>query len=645
MKKKKKRPSEQIITARFSAANGGFGFATPVDDAEKKNFPADIFIPAKFTANAIDGDIVQVKVVRDTVDGRFSGIVTAITERTRKTIIAQLNSRRTARPMDRHLPEEVKVNQLPKSAEIGDLVKLRLLDTGKKHTESLRTEAVETLGPANDTETILNAVVSEFDLVAPYTEKQDAAAKKLKPQEIDRINLTRSFTVTIDPTDAHDFDDAISIGKSGKNLLVGVHIADVAAYIKSGSTFDKEAHKRAFSAYLPGRFLPMLPKSLTAKMSLQEGVVSPAHSVLFTVDTATGKILKTERCHSLVKINKRLDFKGVQAFIDDPADVDWDKTTRRNMDQLVRVFRQWRENRRKNELFLDMPIPEVRVLCDESTGKITGLQRKIQTDADALVEEFMLGANSAVAEEIITKSIAGLFRIHPEPDEAKIDLFTDNCISIFHYSPGNILGSRKNCAHFLETLENDHKKPVILSMFLRSLPRASYQAEPGLHYGLGKEKYSHFTSPIRRYPDLALHQQLWELDTKGKLKSRKKLEEIAQHCSAKEENNDNAYYAATDRMKLMYLKENGALDNGSIYEAVISRVTSSGLLCSVDELCVYGFIPREKLRGGNFRRSMRNREKLSASKGHASYKAGDFVYVALDTIDTVRGNVVFRIAF
>lgn len=645
MKKKKKRPSEQIITARFSAANGGFGFAMPVDDAGKKNFPADIFIPAKFTANAIDGDIVQVKVVRDTADGRFSGIVTAITERTRKTIIAQLNSRRTARPMDRHLPEEVKVNQLPKSAEIGDLVKLRLLDTGKKHTESLRTEAVETLGPANDTETILNAVVSEFDLVAPYTEKQDAAAKKLKPQEIDRINLTRSFTVTIDPTDAHDFDDAISIGKSGKNLLVGVHIADVAAYIKSGSTFDKEAHKRAFSAYLPGRFLPMLPKSLTAKMSLQEGVVSPAHSVLFTVDPATGKILKTERCHSLVKINKRLDFKGVQAFIDDPADVDWDKTTRRNMDQLVKVFRQWRENRRKNELFLDMPIPEVRVLCDESTGKITGLQRKIQTDADALVEEFMLGANSAVAEEIITKSIAGLFRIHPEPDETKIDLFTDNCISIFHYSPGNILGSRKNCAHFLETLENDHKKPVILSMFLRSLPRASYQAEPGLHYGLGKEKYSHFTSPIRRYPDLALHQQLWELDTKGKLKSRKKLEEIAQHCSAKEENNDNAYYAATDRMKLMYLKENGALDNGSIYEAVISRVTSSGLLCSVDELCVYGFIPREKLRGGNFRRSMRNREKLSASKGHASYKAGDFVYVALDTIDTVRGNVVFRIAF
>lgn len=645
MKKKKKRPSEQIITARFSAANGGFGFAMPVDDAEKKNFPADIFIPAKFTANAIDGDIVQVKVVRDTADGRFSGIVTAITERTRKTIIAQLNSRRTARPMDRHLPEEVKVNQLPKSAEIGDLVKLRLLDTGKKHTESLRTEAVETLGSANDTETILNAVVSEFDLVAPYTEKQDAAAKKLKPQEIDRINLTRSFTVTIDPADAHDFDDAISIGKSGKNLLVGVHIADVAAYIKSGSTFDKEAYKRAFSAYLPGRFLPMLPKSLTAKMSLQEGVVSPAHSVLFTVDPATGKILKTERCHSLVKINKRLDFKEVQAFIDDPADVDWDKTTRRNMDQLVKVFRQWRENRRKKELFLDMPIPEVRVLCDESTGKITGLQRKIQTDADALVEEFMLAANSAVAEEIITKSIAGLFRIHPEPDEAKIDLFTDNCISIFHYSPGNILGSRKNCAHFLETLENDHKKPVILSMFLRSLPRASYQAEPGLHYGLGKEKYSHFTSPIRRYPDLALHQQLWELDTKGKLKSRKKLEEIAQHCSAKEENNDNAYYAATDRMKLMYLKENGALDNGSIYEAVISRVTSSGLLCSVDELCVYGFIPREKLRGGNFRRSMRNREKLSASKGHASYKAGDFVYVALDTIDTVRGNVVFRIAF
>lgn len=645
MKKKKKKKVEQIITARYSAANGGFGFAVPVDGSMKKDFPADIFIPAKFRGNAIDGDIVQVKVIPGEEDDRYCGIITAITERTRKTIVAQLNSRRTARPMDRHLPEEVKVNQLPKSAKIGDLVKLRLLDTGKKHTETLRTEAIETFGPVSDVNSILNAVVSEFDLAEPYTEKQDAAAGKLEAREIRRVNMTRAFTVTIDPTDAHDFDDAVSIGKSGKYILLGVHIADVAAYIKPGSTFDKEAYKRSFSAYLPGRFLPMLPKSLTAKISLRAGVESPAHSVLFTIDPESGEILKTERVHTLVKINKRLDFKSVQDFIDDPAEVDWDKTTRRNMEQLVRIFRLLRENRRKKELFLDMPIPEVRVLCDEAAGKITGLQRKVQTEADALVEEFMLAANSAVAGEIISKSIAGLFRIHPEPDEAKIDLFADNCITLFHYSPGNILGSRKNCAHFLETLANDHKKPVILSMFLRSLPRASYQAEPGLHYGLGKEKYSHFTSPIRRYPDLALHQQLWELDTNGKLKSRKKLEEIAEHCSAKEENNDNAYYAATDRMKLLYLRENGALENGSIYEGVINRVTSAGLLCSVDELCVFGFIPREKLRGGSFRRSARNREKLSAVQGHTSYKAGDFVYVALDTVDTVRGNVVFRLAF
>ena len=142
MKKKKKKKVEQIITARYSAANGGFGFAVPVDGSMKKDFPADIFIPAKFRGNAIDGDIVQVKVIPGEEDDRYCGIITAITERTRKTIVAQLNSRRTARPMDRHLPEEVKVNQLPKSAKIGDLVKLRLLDTGKKHTDEIKSKQI-----------------------------------------------------------------------------------------------------------------------------------------------------------------------------------------------------------------------------------------------------------------------------------------------------------------------------------------------------------------------------------------------------------------------------------------------------------------------------------------------------------------------
>ncbi len=648
-RKQKKRKSEKLkmplIRAKFSAANGGFGFAAPLNQKEQ-----DIFIPPQRTGNAIEGDIVSVRLIADDrLDSRGSvGEIVEILERTKQTFVAEVNGRRSARPLDKRLPEEVNVTALPKGAKPGDWVRLSLLTDAKsrRRPENLTAEGVELIGKAGTVKADLDAVVAEFHIEAPYTPAQERAAKRLVPDDsLPRKNMERAFTITIDPADAHDFDDAISVSKGKKpgEVILGVHIADVAAYIKSGSTFDKEARKRAFSAYLPGMFRPMLPKPLTAKMSLQEGVSSPAHSVMFTIEKDTGKILFCTRCHTTVKIKKRLDYKTVQEFIGNPASApaDWTAVLKRNLHLLIKTVRRMREYRRNTERFLDMPLPEIRVLCNEETYTVTGLERKIQSEADALVEECMLAANSAVAEELIRREIPGLFRIHPEPEEDKIEQFSEICRDTFQFSPGDILSSRKACQHFLETIPDDTRKPVILSLFLRSLPRASYDAEPGLHYGLGKEKYSHFTSPIRRYPDLLVHQQLWAADQKKSLRPKKVLAELALECSAKEENNDNAAFAASDRLKLHYLRELGALDNGSIYEAVISRVTSTGLVCSIDELGLFGFIPKEKLRGGNYYRS-RHRQQMNAERGHSSYKAGNFIYVALDSIDPVRGTAVFR---
>ncbi len=645
-KKKKKNTPKQlpVIRAKFTAANGGFGFAAPLDEAG-----ADIFIPPQHTGNAIEGDIVNVQIIQEErFDSRGAvGKITEVLERTKQTFVAEVNSRKTARPLDRRLPDEISLTKLPKGAKTGDWVRLTLLTNTKKHTEHLTAEGVELIGKAGTVKADLEAVVAEFNLEEPYTAAQEKAAAAIVPdQSMKRKNMERAFTLTIDPADAHDFDDAISIAK-GKNpgeVTLGVHIADVAAYIARGSKFDKEAGKRGFSSYLPGMFRPMLPKPLTAKMSLQEGVPRPAHSVIFTIQKETGKILNAVRCHTTVSINKRLDYKTVQEFINDPASApaDWTPTLKRNLNLLIKTVRAMREHRRETENFLDMPIPEIRVLCDEKKFKVTGLERKLQSEADALVEECMLAANSAVAEELIRRNLPGMYRIHPEPEQEKIDLFTDICRDTFQFSPGDILSSRKACRHFLESIPDDTRKPVILSLFLRSLPRASYDAGPGLHYGLGKEKYSHFTSPIRRYPDLLIHQQLYLADQNKRFLSKKALAELAKECSLKEENNDNAYFAATDRLKLHYLRELGALDNGSIYEAVISRITSTGLVCSIDELGLFGFIPKEKLRGGNYARSRTRQQQMNADRGHGSYKAGNFIYVALDSIDPVRGTAVFR---
>lgn len=638
------KTNREPVKAKFSAANGGFGFALPLSGGK------DIFIPPKYTGTAIDGDIVAVRLIdesRKRFDSRgLTGRVIEILERPRKIVVAELNGTRSARPLDRKLPEEIRINKLPKDAQVGDWVKLRLLDTGKKHTEQLRAEAFSTIGEAGTVAADLAAIAAEFHLEDAYTEAQCAAAEKLGPEKIGRIDCTKPFTVTIDPADAHDFDDAISIAKERKtgNVLLGVHIADVAAYVRPGSTFDKEAAKRGFSSYIPGMFRPMLPQTLTQKISLREGVDAPAHSILFTINGADGKILDFKRFHSTVRIDKKLDYSTVQAYLNDHenAPKDWTLTLKRNLNLLADTVRKMRELRRKQEQFLDMPLPEIRVLCDEKTLKITGIERKEPCEADFLVEECMLAANTAVATELIERQIPGLFRIHPEPGPDKIDEFAGQCDALFHISVGDILASRTACQNFLSSIPQDHRRAVILSMFLRSLPRASYDAAPGLHYGLGKEKYTHFTSPIRRYTDLLVHQQLWNADTNSRLKSKKKLENLALTCSALEENNDNAFFAATDRLKVHFLKQNGALENSTMYEAVITRITASGLICSIDSMGIYGFIPREKLRGGDFRKHSGKHLRMSASYGHTSYQPGDFIYVTLDSIDPVRGQAVFR---
>ncbi len=630
-----------LTTGRITMTPGGFGFVAP-DEGDQ-----DIFIPVKFTLNAMDGDTVKVAILPKREGGIDegkgpAGKVVEILERKRETVVGELLAGHKIRPLNKRITEDIQVSGSLCGAKRGDWIEVKLLQTESGGYK--RGIVNKRIGQVGTIQSDLDAVMAEYDLPEPYTERQNQDAAKIERVPIDRTDLTDVFTITVDPHDAKDFDDAISIapGDNPNEIQLGVHIADVAAWITRKSEWNKEAYLRAFTAYLPGRTLPMLPRDLTALISLTENVVSPAHTVMFTVDTDTGNILKTKRFHSRIKVNSRLNYAELQEYLDTKKPLNgWDKDFVTDIDKIYDVFTKMRSLRKQKEQFLEIATTEIRVLCDEGKNEITGIARKNQREADQIIEEFMLAANSAVAEELITKKVPGLFRTHPEPDPDKLEEFVALMLGSFGIDPGNLL-SRTEINKFLRDVEDGPKKPIIMNSFLRSLPRAMYKAEPELHFGLGKTMYSHFTSPIRRYPDLVVHQQLWALDTGDKLRSNKKFEEIASNCTEKEANNDEAWYSANDRLKLRYLQQmlDEEAENELLHEGLVAKVNAAGLLVDIQSLGIYGFVPIDSLRG-NFK-LRRSEGRLVSVYGKTEYKAGDFIYLRLSQIDFIKGQAVFK---
>lgn len=596
----------------------------------------------------MNGDIVDVEILpeRDEFpvdDSRGpAGRVQNIIDRARDTVVGELIAGHKIRALNKRITEDIKVSGSLNGAKRGEWVEVKLLhDEYARANTPHRGTIVERISNAGSIKGDLDAVCKEFDLSPPYTAEEDAEAGNITPREIKRVDLRDRMTATIDPFDAKDFDDAVSVAptENEAELEIGVHIADVAAWIAPGSKWDKAAYERSFTSYLPGRTLPMLPKSLTAAISLTADGDSMAHTVLFTVNKLSGRIVGAKRFHSIIKVDKRLNYDEVQEYIDDGTrGEDWSDELCETLDTLVKVYRNMRRNRQKHEDFLAMAIPETRVLCDENADTVSGIVHKEQREADQLIEEFMLAANTQVAIEMAQRSVPGIYRVHPEPDPEKLAEFSEIAMETFGVYPGD-LSNRTVCNQFLKNLPDDPRRPAILSAFLRSMARAVYQEKPDLHFGLGKTRYSHFTSPIRRYTDLMVHQQLWEDElSSGKLRSLKTVAQIAEHCTHKEENNDEAYFTANDRLKLRYLEQEMAAGHENLHEGVVSKIIGAGMLVDIQDLGIYGFVPIENL-GGRFRRSG---NQLIDRAGDKSFQCGDYIMLALSHIDLARGSAVFK---
>ena len=619
----------------FVVPRKGEHFTGPLED------DTEIFIPPKFDNGAIDGDEVMVEILPHrpgSGDERRGpcGRVVEILRRRRAEFVGELLSGNRVRPLNNRLPAEIRLTGARRGAVHGDWVKMRLLE-GKDGV--WRAAAAKVLGPAGVIASDLDAVMCEYELPPRYSADDDAAALAIVPREIDREDRTDLNVITLDPVDAKDFDDALSVtdGDRPGTAVVGVHISDVAACIAPGSRFDLAAAQRGFSCYLPGRTLPMLPPALTAKISLHTGVDSLAHSVFLTVDEKTGEILARRRCHTKIRIARRLDYDEVQNFLDrGKAPAEWSAADTATIRRLAALSALLRRRRAEVENFIELPLPEVRVLCDEKTNRITGIESRLSRPSEQLVEEFMLAANSAVGEEMRSSGIAGIYRIHPEPEPEKSIEFSEVMEQSFHLFPGDI-ADRKGCNRFIASLPDDPRRNVILGMLLRSMARAGYSARGDLHYALGKVNYCHFTSPIRRYTDLTVHQQLWNFDRKVRTRRSATMENIAAAMSECEERCDNASNAANDRLKLRYLEERLEAGDTDMLEGVIVKVINAGLQVAVGELGIFGFVPAEQLRG-NFDRA---RYGLRESQGHRAYKVGDYIYLRLARIDFSRNSAIF----
>ena len=651
-KRRKQRKTEfkkkkELVRGKITLTASGLGFVTPQGVVEADEKVQDIFIPPQFTNSAMDGDLVEVEILpeRDkypvSADRGPAGRVQNIIDRARDTVVGEIISGHKIRALNKRISEEIKISGSLNGAKRGEWVEVKLLhDEYARANVSHKGTIVERISQAGSIKGDLDAICKEFDLPPAYTEEENNEVTQLKPREIKRVDLRDRITTTIDPFDAKDFDDAISVSptKNEAELELGVHIADVAAWIAPGSKWDKAAYERSFTSYLPGRTLPMLPKSLTAAISLTADGDSMAHTILFTVNKYSGRIVSAKRCHSIIKVDKRLNYDEVEEYIEnDVRGDDWSDDLCATLDVLIKLYRNMRKNRQKHEDFLEMAIPETRVLCNEDEDKVIGIVHKEQREADQLIEEFMLAANSQVAVEMEQRSIPGLYRVHPEPDPEKLAEFSEIAMETFGVYPGD-LSNRTVCNQFLKNLPDDPRKPAILGAFLRSMARAVYEAKPDLHFGLGKTRYSHFTSPIRRYTDLMVHQQLWAKEAGGEMRSTQTAVKIAEHCTDKEANCDEAYFTANDRLKLRYLEQEMASGTENLHEGIVSKIIASGMLVDIEDLGIYGFVPMEKL-GGNFRKAGNQLVDREANK---SFQCGDFIMLALSHIDLDRGSAVFK---
>jgi len=570
-----------LLTGIYQAHPDGFGF---VLSEEGK----DVFVGSKKTSGAMDSDLVVVRI--ESGDDKPSGRIIQILERAHNEIVGRFEKEGKCGfviPMNPRLTHDVFIPRESKTkAKNGDIVTVKIVEYPQNKRNPIG-ETIEVLGRSGDPDLDLKVVIKNHNLPDRFSSESIEEAKKHSKKAITlatedkREDWREKIVFTIDGEDAKDFDDAVSIEKTDTgDLKLSVHIADVSNYVKPHSHIDKEAYERGTSVYFPGTVLPMIPFELSAGIcSLKENEDRFCLAVEMIFSPA-GERKSFRFFKSIIRSKKRLTYTLVQKILDGEIE-DFPYTPDLvNMNSLAKLLKKKRLE--QGGLDFDLPEPQFNT---NAYGKILSIEKRERNEAHKLIEEFMLAANGAAAELMVYKKLPAFFRIHEVPDESKAsELF--EVLRLFGYKPKNTsFKNPKTLQKAVAFFEGKSEEHVVQILMLRSLKQARYSANNEGHFGLAMENYTHFTSPIRRYPDLYVHRII-----KNYLDSKKSdlenIDIVAQHTSTRERAAEDAQkdFESVKRVEFMEDKI------GNIYTGTISGVKSYGFFVELDKVFIEGLV-------------------------------------------------------
>ncbi len=641
-------PEEFVNTGVFMATTRGFAFVR-IEGQEN-----DVFIPEPYCGSAFDGDLVKVQVyrARGGRGRRREGKVIEVLERANKTIVGTFmkNDAYGFVVADREkFTRDIYISKSKTKGAVNGhkvVVEIEIFGNGEKNPEG---RVIEILGHANDPGVDILSVIRDFELpqefkgsVMRQTEKIPSA---VSPDEIaGRMDFRDRQTVTIDGEDAKDLDDAITLAKTDEGgYELGVHIADVSHYVTEGSPLDKEALRRGTSVYLADRVIPMLPHKLSNGIcSLNEGEDRLALSCLITYD-AKGNIRATRIAESVVRVDRRMSYTDVNAIVS----LHDAETTSRYQD-FVPMFEQMKElaailrGNRKKQGSIDFDFPECKIRLDEQ-GHPLDIVPYDRNTATKIIEEFMLAANKVVAEEYYWQEIPFLYRTHDYPDLEKVKELAALARNFSHtLKIGQEEVHPREIQKLIESIEGTEEEIFLSRLTLRAMKRAKYSKENDGHFGLATKYYCHFTSPIRRYPDLQIHRIIKESLNGGLRPKRldhyeKILGKVAEASSDLERRADEAEREVDKMKKAEYMSSK----LGEEYEGVISGVTGWGIYVELPNT-VEGMVRLADLEGDRYEYDSENYRVVGRNSGR-EYRLGQKVNVQVAGADPLTRTIDFVI--
>ncbi len=632
-----------LIPGRMQVTRGGNGYLHP-DDPKLEEIP----VSATAMSTAMHDDRVLVR--RDTrmrhrggqSTQAVSGSVVRVLERARTQIVGAL--KRGPRFLyvipddprmqhDVYVPEPNDVGTIPRE---GDKVVVELREWESRHTNP-EGEVIEVLGPPDKEGVDLLRILRGYGLPLrfPRNVLREARAIGTKVAEADmegRVDCRSHQVITIDPEDARDFDDAFCIQRhKAGHWRLWVHIADVSHYVKPGSELDKEARRRGNSTYLVDRVIPMLPEALSNELcSLKPQVDRLSKCVEFAISDQ-GEVLRSKCYAAVIHSQRRFSYEeAFKVLQGEPRD-----EIERMLHDANRLAQRIRKLRFRNgSLNLDFPETKIRL---KDNGEIDRIEKVENDISHQLIEEFMLLANEAVAETLIKKRQPSIHRVHEQPDERRLAEYREEILS--HDIPCGNLSNTKEVQKLLNRLDKLSIGPALKIGFLKSLMRARYAVEPLGHYGLAKQKYAHFTSPIRRYADLIVHRSLFE---NGR-QSQGSLRETADHISRTERNSDDAERDSKSVKLFAYLERQIASGSPAVYSALVTDLRNFGFFVDVQDLGMSGLVPLSHL-DDDFYVFDAYARKVTGRRHRRTIRLGDRVDVQVLKVDTVKKRVDFQLA-